>query len=385
MSINLNLKIFKNNKDKAKMNKPIINYLNHLSELDLDSKKHITALQIESNYKNTNIFDVKNQYINGVDLSNQNEEDQFINNRQINESNNNNNSININLLNINKDQINQNSSNIQRSYNYILQQQQNKKILRKPQKKRQQKKMNKKNNKNNKNKGISRNSKSVVNNISKTSKASKSKRSNSSQNSTKRANYLLKARNSPEKYPEDYLSIDSSDNEEKEIQRKEMQISDNSTSLLYKNILEKGKIINKDYDPRIDIEQKLEGFDLMSVDVKAMYRDDDFKKKYFKNFKDEIIIVYFDKEQIPLHAIFIFNDSNQNNNNIVIKEKKLFPGAYEKDEFIGFCSGMLIKKIPVKVELLMDYAEMSKNKELHYMGINPQLLNDFYFLIDILS
>ena len=381
MSTNINITIYQNNIGKSKK-KPIIDYFNHLSELDLDSKKHITASQIEHNYKNTNIFDIKNQNIYGVDFSNQQEEDKFLNDRDKSESIFSSNITNINPLNLDKSQINQNNNKNQKNKTFQLQQQ-NKKILRRPQKKAKQKKIN---NKNNKNKRNSRLSKSVIN-ISKKSKSSNQSKSNSSQNSTKRENYLLKARNSPEKYPDDYLSIDSSENEEKEIQRKEMKINKNCASLLNKNILEKGKIINKDFSPKKDIDHKLKGFDLTSLDIKSMYRDEDFKKKYFKNFKKEIIIVYMDKEQIPLHAIFIFNEPNENKQNYTKKEqkeKKLFPGAYEKNEFIEFCSRMINAKKPVKVELLMDYAEMSKYKEFNFMEVNPYLYDDFYFLIDIL-
>ena len=188
----------------------------------------------------------------------------------------------------------------------------------------------------------------------------------------------MRTHNSPEKYPEDYLSIDSSSDEEKELKKKEIQINQNSNSLFLKNIIEKGNILNSDYNPKKDIEQKLQGFDLMSMDLKNLFRDNDFKKKYFKNIKEDIKIVYFDKEIVPLHAIFIFND------NINKRDKKLFPGAYNKEEFIELCSNIMEKNKIVKAELLMDYAELPQYQDLE-SDLNLNLFIDFYFLVEIIN
>ena len=364
-----------NNNEEIRQNKPAYSFFLHVSDLDYNSKRHLNAFELENNYKNIITFDTKKEILNGIDFSNSKEKPLFTN-FQINENSN----INNNILNINQ-AINQNNesynnnSNIN-SNNCYQQQNQNKKILAKPKRKKQQKNIKNKNNKK------PRNSSYISNNcyLSKKSKI-KSKSSQSSDrsgNSTKRTNNLLKTRLSPEKYPEDYYSVEGSD-EEKELKKEEIQINQNSNTLLIKNILEKGKIINNDFEPKKNIEQILEGFDLMSVDLKSMIRDRDFKKKYFKNFKADIKIVYFDKETFPLHAIFIFNDKN-----IIIKrDKKLFPGAYNKDEFIEFCSKMIMKNTNVKVELLMDYAEFPKYQDLQ-SDLNINLFIDFYFLVDIL-
>ena len=367
----------KNNNEEKKQNKPAYSFFLHISDLDYNSKKHLNAFELENNYKNIITFDIKKEKINDIDFSNLKERPLF-NNFQIKD----NSIINKNILNINQ-AINQNNeaynnnSNIN-SNNIFQQQNQNKKILARPKRKKQQK---------NKNRKKTRNS-SYMSNLSYLSKKNKenknkSKSSQSSErfgNSTKRTNYLLKTRNSPEKYPNDYLEVDTSSDAEKELENKEIIINQNSNDLFLKNIIEKGKILNNDFDPKKDIEQKLEGFDLMSVDLKSMVRDKDFKKKYFKNYKADIKIVYFDKETTPLHAIFIFSDKK----NIIKRDKKLFPGAYNKDEFIDFCSKMEMKNTNIKVELLMDYAEFPKYQDLEY-DFNFNLFIDFYFLVDILN
>ena len=38
-----------------------------------------------------------------------------------------------------------------------------------------------------------------------------------------------------------------------------------------------------------------------------------------------------------------------------------------------------------KIEMIMDFAELSKYSDLTFGSINPNLFIDFYFLIDILS
>ena len=369
----------KNNNEEIQQNKPAYSFFLHVSDLDYNSKRHLNAFELENNYKNIIAFDTKKEIINDIDFSNSKEKPLF-NNFQINENSN----INNNILNINQ-AINQNNESYNHNSNlnsnkFYQQQIQNKKILAKSKPKK------KKNNIKNKNNKKSRNSIYVSSNsfLPKNNKANKIK-SKSSQSScrsgksTKRTNNLLKTHHSPEKFYNDYCIVENSSDEEKKLKKEEIQINQNSNSnsLRIKNILEKGKILNNDFEPKKNIEQILEGFDLMSVDLKSMIRNRDFKKKYFKNFKADIKIVYFDKEAFPLHAIFVFNDKN-----IIIKrDKKLFPGAYNKDEFIDFCSKMILKN--KKVELLMDYAEFPKYQDLQ-SDLNLNLFIDFYFLVDIL-
>ena len=45
---------------------------------------------------------------------------------------------------------------------------------------------------------------------------------------------------------------------------------------------------------------------------------------------------------------------------------------------------MVNKDINIKVEMIMDFADMSKYSDLTFININPNLLIDFYILIDIL-
>ena len=178
-------------------------------------------------------------------------------------------------------------------------------------------------------------------------------------------------------------TVDSSSDEEKEVKKKEFQF--NSRSSIYKDILENSNIENEDYDPRKRIEKELEGFDLMTADVKKLYKDKKFKNKYFKSFKAEIKVVNFDEKIVPLHAIFIFNETNLNNYNIIKQEKKLFPGAYSKEEFVNIFTNIIKNKNIIKVELLMDYIDMSRYQNYTWIGINPFSLNDFYILVDIID
>ena len=212
-----------------------------------------------------------------------------------------------------------------------------------------------------------------------------SKRNKSSQysdrsgNSTKRTNYILRTHDSPEKYPDDYLTVDSSSDEEKEVKKKEFQFYTRSS--LYKDILENSNI----YDPRKSIEKELERFDLMTIDVKKLYEDKKFKNKYFKSIKAEIKVVNFNEKILPLHAIFIFNETNLFSYNIINQEKKLFPGAYSKEEFVNIFTNVIKNKNSIKVELLMDYVDMSRYHDCAWIGINPFTLNDFYLLVDIID
>lgn len=388
-----------NEKGKEVKNKPLFNYFTHISDLNVDSKKQISSFDNEENnssyLKNINIFNIRSQNMNGVDISNHEEDNQFLNSEYKKESNGNNNNINEpiknsnNPFNLNKEpekvikenelrkkKINNNRRNIT--------QQQNKQILQN-QKKQKKAKKNKK-----KQRNAARSYSTINNNLNKSNKSNmNSKRNKSSQysdrsgNSTKRANYNLRTHDTPEKYPEDYLSVDSSSDEEKEVKKKEFQF--NSRSSLYKDILENSNIENDACDPKKDIEKKLEGFDLMTADVKKLYKDKKFKRKYFKNFKAEIKVVNFDEKFVPLHAIFIFNEPNLNNYNIIKLEKKLFPGAYSKEEFINIITNSIKNKNSIKVELLMDYVDMSRYQDYTWIGINPFTLNDFYLLVDIID
>lgn len=128
------------------------------------------------------------------------------------------------------------------------------------------------------------------------------------------------------------------------------------------------------------IERELEDFDLMSLNFKNIFNNENIKKKYAKNIVADIKIIYFDHKQIPLQAIFVFCDGRGNN---MGNEKKLFSGAYKKEEFIKICGSLFNEKRIVKVELLMDFADMNKNSYLNWMEPNEDLLIDFYFLVKI--
>jgi hypothetical protein len=260
-------------------------------------------------------------------------------------------------------------------------QKQNKKIL-KNQKKQKKTRKNKK-----KQRNTARSYSIINNNLNKSNINSKrnksSQHSDRSGNSTKRTNYILRTHDTPEKYPDDYLTVDSSSDEEKEVKKKEFQF--NSRSSIYKDILENSNIENEDYDPRKRIEKELEGFDLMTADIKKLYKNKKFKKKYFKSFKAEIKVVNFDEKFMPLHAIFIFNEPNLNNYNLIKQEKKLFAGAYSKEEFSNIITNAIKNKNSIKVELLMDYVDMSRYHDCAWIGINPFTLNDFYLLVDIID
>ena len=377
-----------NKESKAKIEynkKPPIGTFLHINELNVDSKKQILLeRKEEDDEEGINFFDIKNQNIKGIDFSNLKEDSQFLNNKPKVNSNINKN-LNNNPFNLNREpikrltEINVKENNMKRKTFQV----QNKKILMNQKQKKRQKKMKKKNNKKTGNK---RSSSTINNNLDKSNVQSKqnnsSQFSNKSGNSTKRSNYALIVNDTPERYPDDYLSIDSSEDEEKLYKKKEFQI--NNSSSLYKDIIENGNILNKEFDPCKKVKQELEEFDLMSINAKKIYKDKEFKKKYFKNIVTEIKIVYLDKEFIPLHAVFIFNEPNLNNNSIK-REKKLFPGSFSKDEFIDIFSKALESKKYIKVELLMDYVELSKSQDLSWLGINPSLFIDFYILVNVLE
>jgi hypothetical protein len=377
-----NLKLKEKGKDVK--NKPLIKFFTHISDLNVDSKKQISSFDNEENnsyLKNINIFNIRNENINGVDISNHEEENQFLNSEYIKESNTNNNN---NPFNVNKEpakDINENEEIRKKKINNNrknITQQQNKKILQNQKKKKQARK-NKKKKRNTTRSYSTINNKSNIN-----SKRNKSSQySDRSGNSTKRTNYILRTHDTPEKYPDDYLTVDSSSDEEKDVKKKEFRF--NSRSSLYKDILENSNIENEDCDPRKRIEKELEGFDLMTADIKKLYKNKKFKKKYFKSFKAEIKVVNFDEKIVPLHAIFIFNESNLYNYNIIKQEKKLFPGAYSKEEFVNIFTNVIKNKNSIKVELLMDYVDISRYQDYTWIGINPFSLNDFYILVEIIE
>ena len=79
-----------NEKRKEVKNKPIINSFAHICALNIYSKKQIISFDIEENnsyLNNINIFNIRNENINGVDISNHEEEGQFLNSEYINELN----------------------------------------------------------------------------------------------------------------------------------------------------------------------------------------------------------------------------------------------------------------------------------------------------------
>ena len=214
-----------NEKGKEVKNKPLIEYFTHISDLNIDSKKQIASFNNEGNnsyLKNRNIFNIRNENINGIDISNHEEENQFLNSEYININKNNimnksiknsNNPFNLNKESesevMRKKKINNNMINIT--------QQQNKKIL-KNQKKQKKTRKNKK-----KQRNTARSYSIINNNLNKSNINSKrnksSQHSDRSGNSTKRTNYILRTHDTPEKYPDDYLTVDSSSDEEKEVKK----------------------------------------------------------------------------------------------------------------------------------------------------------------------
>ena len=81
------------------------------------------------------------------------------------------------------------------------------------------------------------------------------------------------------------------------------------------------------------IEQQLEGFDLITVDLKSTFRDPDFQNKYLKDLKAKIKIVYFDKAQIPLQAIFCFSAKMEI---FLVEKKSFFQGLMIKMNLFNF-------------------------------------------------
>ena len=214
-----------------------------------------------------------------------------------------------------------------------------------------------------------------------------SKRSKSSANSTKRTKRSKNEVIIPDS-PDDYLSIDSDSEEEVKEVNKINKVDNNNyynnrnKSSYFNKIIAEKENTWKNREIKEGIEQQLEGFDLITVDLKSTFRDPDFQNKYLKDLKAKIKIVYFDKAQIPLQAIFCFCGKN---GDIFGREKKLFSGAYDKNEFIQFCEKLIKSKNSATVELLVDFADMNKENYNGWIKPNKNLLIDFYFLVDILN
>jgi hypothetical protein len=360
--------------------KPLFGVFTHISELNIESKKHLNVLNIE-NFRKTNIFDIK--------YSNINEEngcDFFSNNNKSTNPFNSNNNISSNFE-TSKKEIEDNNEQKSNNNKFKIE---NKKVNKNQNKNLLKKQKNKNNGKKRKNAKKIKNKNSSMYSILSSNNNSRSniisKRSKSSLNSTKRSKLELKVHCSPEKYPDDYLSVDSSSDEEDKFAlsnnfgKQNNNNIQNKFNYFSKIILEKEKFLETD-STKEKIEKELEGFDLMSFDLKSIFRNDDFKSKYLKNITGEIKIIYFDEYQKPLQAVFAFCDRE---GNFIGKEKKLFSGAYDKEEFVEFCKKMNEKKISAKVELLTDFIDMRKNGDMNFINPNTDLFIDFYFLVKIL-
>ena len=351
--------------------KPVIDFFNHVNQLKIHSKKH---LDVET-FRKLNYFNPKDSNL----IDNNEEDNKFINDNNDNNKSPSNISNNQQLLqNGNKNPIKiKKGKKEQRSVST-----QNKNLLKANKKNKKPKKMKKGKRNNRKNNNSSLYQPSQINNIlSKSSEISLN-----SENSTKRTKSQLKAHNSPEKYPEDYFSIDSSTDEENDLNDNNKGFNNsnnkfNNLNFINKKILENENSYKSDKIKK-EIEKQLNEFDLMTIDTKQLFRNDNFKKKYLKNIKDYIKIAYFDLNQIPLQAIFVFCDKNGNN---CSKEKKIFSGAYSKDEFIQNIEQIKNEKKIVKVELLVDFADMNKNNYSNWIEPNKDLFIDFYFLINIFN
>jgi len=368
---NKNLLVDSNEEESENDSKgPAIDFFNHVNQLNIHSKKH---LDVET-FRKLNFFNPKDS-----NLIDNNEEDiKFINDNNKSSSNISSNNLQL-LQNGNNNPIKvKKGKNVQRSIST-----QNKKLL-KDNKKNKKPKIMKKGKRNIKKNNISSiYQPSQLNNLLSKS----SEMSLNSENSTKRTKSLFKAHNSPEKYSEDYMSINSSTDEENDLNDNNLGFNNNNSNKfnnfnsITKKILENENSYKSDKIKK-EIEKQLNEFDLMTIDTKQLFRNNNFKKKYFKNIKDYIKIVYFDPNQIPLQAIFVFCDKNGNN---CSKEKKIFPGAYNKDEFIQNIEQFRGGKKIVKVELLADFADMNKNNYSNWMEPNKDLFIDFYFLINIFN
>ena len=356
-----------------KEQKPLFRVMKDNSDLNVNSKKFRNSINIQY-FRETNFFDPSKSNLNDINFES-----------NIFEKNNSKDSSNIFLKKNNEppsENINQgiklpnnNRSNISssnQSNNFNLMQ-----FRKNPVKKRQQNKKNKKN----KSRILSNNSSMYfASNIP-------SKRSKSSANSTKRTKRSKNEVIIPDS-PDDYLSIDSDSEEEVKEVNKINKVENNNyynnrkKSSYFNKIIAEKENTWKNREIKEGIEQQLEGFDLITVDLKSTFRDPDFQNKYLKDLKAKIKIVYFDKAQIPLQAIFCFCGKN---GDIFGREKKLFSGAYDKNEFILFCEKLIKSKNSATVELLVDFADMNKENYNGWIKPNKNLLIDFYFLVDILN
>ena len=366
MSLNLNKNFFNNSNEEENLI-PAFRIFTNWNQINIDSKNSAKAIDIEE-FRNSNIFNPKDSDLKAL-FPSIIEKEQPLN--QISQLNN---SRNQQIKNIN----NNNDSFLT----------QNKSLLKNKNPKKKNNRVRPKKNNNNKKRNKSR----VSRNTSGMSSFMdiSSKRSKSSKASTKRTQ-LLKAHDSPEKYDEDYDSIDTSSSEENKIYNSNNIFHQNKNiGVYYNNNLERVKKYNriisqklkvqKSEEKKSTIEQQLEGFDLMAVDFKALFRDKNYIQKFYKDITAEIKIVYFDRNIRPLHAVFVFVDVN---GKVLGREKQMFAGAYYKDEFILFCERTLRKNSQVKVELVVDFADMNNPNYMGWMEINKNLFIDFYFLIKI--
>jgi len=113
-----------NEKRKEVQRKPIINCFAHISALNIYSKKQIVSFDIEENnsyLNNINIFNIRNENINGVDISNHEEEGQFLNSEYINELNTNtNNNMNRPIRNSSNNPFNLNRESAKENEDEII-------------------------------------------------------------------------------------------------------------------------------------------------------------------------------------------------------------------------------------------------------------------------
>ena len=361
--------------DLSNDQKPLFLVMKDNKDLNTNSKKFQNSINIE-NFRKTNFFDPSKSNLDDINFeSDVFKNDSFSNNLFL-KQNDEPPSENIKQEEKMQNKIRSNISSLNQNNNYKV-------IMKKknPVKKRKQNKKNKRNN--------SRISRDNSNNSSIYGKSNfPSKRSKSSTKSSKRTKRSKTEIIIPDS-PDDYLSIDS-DSDEEEVNNvnhfnKEEKSNYNNNynkSSYLNNIIDEKENTLKNKEIKEQIEQELDGFDLMTVDLKSLFRDSNFKKKYLKDLNAKIKIVYFDKNQIPLQAVFCFCGKN---GNIFGREKKLFSGAYSKNEFIEFCEKLIMNKSSATVKLLMDFADMNKDNYKDWMKSNDNLFIDFYFLVDILN
>ena len=356
-----------------KEQKPLYRVMKDYSDLNVNSKKFRNSINIQ-NFRETNFFDPNKSNLNDINFEsnifdkNNSKDSNNIFLKKNNEPPSENINQGIKLPNNNRSNIS--SSNQSNNFNLMQ-------FRKNPVKKRKQNIKNKRN----KSRILSNNSSMYfASNIP-------SKRSKSSANSTKRTKRSKNEVIIPDS-PDDYLSIDSDSEEEVKEVNKINKVENNNyynnrkKSSYFNKIIAEKENTWKNREIKEGIEQQLEGFDLITVDLKSTFRDPDFQNKYLKDLKAKIKIVYFDKAQIPLQAIFCFCGKN---GDIFGREKKLFSGAYDKNEFIQFCEKLIKSKNSTTVELLVDFADMNKENYNGWIKPNKNLLIDFYFLVDILN